>query len=136
MSRVQQFLDSLSNSELAFLYKYKYPTYLDGTQATIKAELNKRHLDDVALSNLVIDSEFNPANTGCLRCNSQYDVRQQLEFTNTNRYTGLDGLAGRAEYTSRVECAVCGYLLYDGNEGVSSTTLWQTLKRMLFRKAK
>ena len=136
MSRVQEFLYSLSNSELAFLYKYKYPTYFDETQATIRTEINRRQLDDHTINNLISDTEFNSANTGCLRCNSRLNVSQQVEFTNTSRYSGLDGLAGRTEYTSRAECAVCGYLLYDGNEGVSPVTFWKTLKRVLFRKQK
>lgn len=136
MSRVQQFLEGLQDYELAFLYKYKYATYFDNTQAAIRQELDKRKLDSFAIDNFVKDIEFNSTNTGCPRCNSKQHLTQQVEFTNTDRYTGLDGLAGRAEYTSRSECAVCGYLLYDGNEAASGSSIWQLLKKVLFPKEK
>lgn len=116
MSKVEAFLSQLQDFELAFLYKYKYPSYLDESQLLIRKEIEKRGLTDDAMKNHVRQYEFNHSNSGCPRCNSLQNISQTVEFNNTNQYTGLDGLAGRTRYTSVVECAVCGWKLSDGND--------------------
>ena len=136
MSAIEKFLKSLNDAELAFLHKYKYPGYFERSQYAIRQEIANRGLSTEKMNSYIEEYEFNVANTGCPRCNSRTTISQQVEFTNTDKYQGMDGLQGRAGYTYNAECAVCGYKLFSGNEGIPSSYFWDALKRFIGWKKK
>lgn len=136
MSAIETFLQSLHDVELAFLYKYKYPGYFDRSKNAVLQELARRSLTAEKMNSYVERYEFNESNTGCPRCNSGAAIVQEVELTNTGRSQGMDGLQGRASYTNTAECAVCGYKLYDGNEGIPSSYIWAAFKRLIGWKKK
>ena len=92
MSSVTVFLESISDCELAFLYAYKYETYLETPQMHVKDALLSRGLDISRIQGYIKEYTFNPANDGCPRCNSQ----KFLE----------DG----------IQCAICEYRITDEEE--------------------
>lgn len=127
MDRITSFLQSLNDQELAFLYRYKYPSYFDDTRQLVDKEVRNRGLSVPQLEELAAKKISNN-NGSCTRCGSvkHFDIAQ--EKWNTNKYEGLDGVLGRLEMTERLECAVCGYLIYDGNE---PRLRWPVWKRVL-----
>lgn len=132
MSRITEFLESLNDAELSFLFKYKYPSYLDNSQIQILKEIEKRNLTPTDQENYIRKYEFNPGNTGCPRCNSAKSISQQVQFYNTSKEKGLDN---SMKYTEIRDCAVCGYNLYDGNEKpAGSLGIWNAITNILFRK--
>ena len=68
---VQQFLDTLSDTELAFLCAFKMSTYLPESKSAIRVELLKRNLGAAEMSSILQKVTFNPNNDGCKRCNSR-----------------------------------------------------------------
>lgn len=134
MSKIADFLSNLNDIELSFLYKYKFNTYLAESQRLIEKELAKRSLDDIKVADYIKGVEFNSSNTGCPRCNSRNIVSQDVQFYNTNRYSGLDN---KMRYTSIKDCAICGFNLYDGNEKpIGDRNIWMLLKKVFFNKQK
>lgn len=71
MQRTADFLASLDDCELSFLYAYKYSTYLPESQKLFDEELLKRRLGKIRIWDYVKKYQFNPENTGCPCCNSQ-----------------------------------------------------------------
>ena len=49
MSRLQEFIDTLEDFELIAFYKYRYDSFMEGSQQKIMAEIEKRglHLDKI-----------------------------------------------------------------------------------------
>lgn len=137
MSRTREFIEGLHDVELAFLYKYKYHTYLEESQAIITQEIDKRGLTQEQMDSYVAKYENKPENVGCPRCNSMLHVSQRVEFYNTSRSQAMNAISGNARregvYTSVDECAVCGYKLFDGNDPSAGFSFFSLLKR-LFRK--
>lgn len=132
MSRIADFLSSLNDVELSFLYKYKFQTYLEESQRLIEKELVKRGLDKLKIADYIKQFEFNPSNNGCPRCNSVNTVSQNVQFYNTNKYSGMDNTM---RYTSVTDCVVCGFNLFDGNEKpIGDRSIWTIIKKLFFSK--
>lgn len=66
-----EFLESLSDSELVFLYVYKYNGYSDVYRKQVDEMLRTRGLDSLSIHKYIDEYTFNPDNTGCPRCNSK-----------------------------------------------------------------
>lgn len=75
MSRFQEFIDSLEDFELLAFYKYRYDTFMEGSQQKIIAEVQKRGLhldkvDDFIAKSKGTDSEIRES-ICCPRCYSR-----------------------------------------------------------------
>lgn len=139
MSVIENFLKSLNDAELAFLHKYKYPGYFERSQYAVKQEIANRGLSTEKMNSYIEQYEFNVANTGCPRCNSENRICQVIEFTkNPPRWSkesmemfDVFLLNRSAPVTQDIECAVCGFQIYNGNEGIPSSYFWDALKRFI-----
>ena len=139
MSAVEIFLKDLHDVELAFLYKYKYPGYFESSQYAVRQEIAKRGLSAEIMNKYIKQYEFNEDNTGCPRCNSKNRIVQVIEFTKNPRKWSkesmemLDVFMGNRSVpvTEDVECAACGFQIYNGNEGTPSSYFWDRLKRLI-----
>jgi len=89
MPQTSQYIKSLQDHELAFLKKYKLKTYLKTTQELILKEIFNRGLQDYELRKMIQEIEFNPANTGCPRCNSQKIRTDTVDISRGNRGGGF-----------------------------------------------
>lgn len=128
MSRIEKILEQFEDFELAFLMKYKFDSYLEGSQKAILAEVNKRQLSKEKIENIVSTIENSSINDEiqhrCPRCKSTKVASDQVEFWNTYNRAGysdeiakMDGLAGRQTYKDKLTCMVCDYVIYDPNQG-------------------
>lgn len=124
--RLKQILDTYEDFELAFLYKYNLKTYLKETEAFVKNYIQKRGLTDDKIQQLIdetskiaIDSNTNK----CARCKSSKIINLNEELINTSfdrnssgYVQALDGAVGRAVFTEKKICSVCGFVIQDFNE--------------------
>lgn len=117
-----EFIKSLSNQELAFLFKYKYDTYLATQKYRISNEIENRNLSAEELRGLIEDCRIEVSNDeenpNCPRCGS-YKLRYQAtEAINTRSNLGsvANGVNGSASYFDSVSCDVCGLIIDDENE--------------------
>lgn len=102
MSRTAEFLASLNDCELSFLYAYKYTTYLPESQKLFDKELQKRRLHPLRIEDYIRKYQFNPGNISCPRCNSSkvlastrclicgYDVRLEEERKKSRFWKVMD----------------------------------------------
>ncbi len=109
MPTTEQFLASLDDFELAFLIRYKAASYLQGSQRKIFEEVKKRELDESSLEQLIKITEFNPANTGCPRCNSMKSYEEKYFAYRRNRV--IDDAINGPTPLFREICSICGYRL-------------------------
>jgi ribosomal protein L37E len=129
LSRIQAFLQSLSDKVLAYLYTYKYAGYFDESRALVDAELKKRGLEQPQIQTYLQEANLSHYDA-CRRCGSRKHMETDIEKWNTSKSGALDGLLGRTSYTQHSECLVCGLVLYDGNEPNAASPLHTRLWRM------
>ena len=136
MKRTQNFLNSLSNHELAFLYRYKYLSYLPNSRKLIDHEITQRNLSVFILENIVNSYESNVpySNHQCFRCGSLKLQIIQENKKYTSRLEGLDAyISNKNPKVDRIECLVCGHVLQDDNH---ETDWWGWLKKRFIKKSK
>lgn len=128
MSKTAAFLESLNDIELSFLYKYRYQSYLAHSQSLVQKEIQRRGLTDEMMDEHVILTEFNKMNTGCTRCNSSKRLTKEVE-----RYAGMNtDFIDSDTHTTDIECVVCGYTIYSGNNELTNLRrLWNIIRRMI-----
>ena len=102
MSKLQEFLDVLSDSELANFYLYRYEQFLKGSKDKIDAELSKRNISKenieiYRLENKVISEDK------CPRCGSNKFYNSTEIETITYSYASVDL---EVDYKT---CLVCLY---------------------------
>lgn len=156
-SRTTNFLDSLSIEELAFFYKYKFPTYSKATKDFILKYFEKEKIDINTLqvlasgeniSKKIIQKE-NPeiAKRMCSRCGStkrEYDgiyvpektITQSREgnnffYSSVDNSTLLYELNKNKEEFGQVRCLVCGLPVHN-NEVIylKNDTFWTKAKKI------
>ena len=134
MSKAKEFIQSLSDVELSFLFKYKYGSYMIYTRKLIDEEILERRLSTSDLE----DMTNGPVAKGwdrCPRCGSKKQVNYQTEITNTGSESigALDGLGGRASYGTVSNCAVCDFSISDPNHE-PEMSIWEALARIFRRR--
>jgi len=75
MSKLQDFIDSLEDFELGAFYKYRFESFMKGSQDKILKELEKRNISIDSIDSLIdknskLDSEVE--NKYCPRCYSKH----------------------------------------------------------------
>ena len=146
MTKLEEILAEYEDFELAFLFKYKYDTYLDYSKKAILAELAKRNLTIEKIELFIEKYENQTINDGilrCPRCLSAKIAKDSVEFWNTYGRSGLaddiaalDGLSGKQTYKDKLTCIVCDYVVHDPNAG-GIIDLPETLSRFfksIFKK--
>jgi hypothetical protein len=68
---IQPFLDTLTDTELAFVYRNRAGMHLPETQAALQRELEKRNMSIRDVKAILKKVTFNKKNVGCARCNTQ-----------------------------------------------------------------
>jgi len=107
MSAFDNFINSLSNAELAIFIRYRYPGFLESSRQKIDSEVKKRKLSSEyleILSNKKIDAEIESEINHCPRCGS------------TRLFVETDFVEKPISEVSSVEigieslrCRLCGY---------------------------
>lgn len=93
---LKDFLASLNDTELSFLFRYKYDTYMEPSQGLVKKEMVKRHLSEDTIDRLIEDTRDNPGNTHCPHCNSdKYVDDGKVRTCAICGKTTLDALVGK-----------------------------------------
>ncbi len=126
MPTTEEFLETLDDTELAFLIKYKASTYMPASQLKILQEIINRGLDEARLNQLIQETESKKTNTGCPRCNSRKSLKEKTEvFRN---YVDLDdAIIGPRTFYNEI-CAICGFKITDMNNS-PPTEIHEFLKR-------
>ena len=135
MTRTEEFLITLSDIELAFLYHYKYLNYLPNSRKLIDQELVKRNLSFLVLENLVNTHKplIQYPNHQCYRCGSSKLQTTQEDKKFTSRLEGIDAVvSNRNLKVDRIECLVCGNILQDDNH---ESNWWEWFKELFKKKS-
>ena len=107
MSKLQEYIESLVNYELGALYKYRFDTFMKGSQEKILKELSKRKLSIDSIDKL-IEENRKPIdeikdNKCCPRCFSRHFYLASEKDNITIRYSTI-------EINNRFKtCLVCLY---------------------------
>lgn len=127
MKTIEDILVDYTDTELAYLYKYQFESYVNTTQAKIKnyifatRKLNQNILDKLIIQNadrIMVDNgaycprcKTNKLRTDqvdwiipVLKSGAEDEQAMQLEIQNGQRYQ-----------KSKTSCNVCGYILHDPN---------------------
>lgn len=125
MGKTKEFLDTLSDHELAFFAKYKLHTYMRDTQQYIKDYIQKRNLNQKTLDQLVTKRTLLYYKKGkcCSRCGTNKLLINNVEWTETYNKPGYpDEIAvgdalfmGKPTYKDEIICNVCDFWLQDPN---------------------
>jgi lipopolysaccharide export system ATP-binding protein len=115
----RDFLQSLSPRELAYLYHYRYAGAGKETQESIDDYLRDNYLSTELLEDIVEKErgkEFPVSGHQCPRCRSfKIEIIEEPKVK-TNKYEGMDAMAGnRPVMVRKTVCNVCGYVLSDPN---------------------
>ena len=100
--RLEDFIQSLTDKELAFFYEYRRTEFIPQSQDKIRSELKNRKLTDTKISEL-ISAVVNKELGGCSRCSSNnfQEIKEtELRSTSYGRY--------EVEINSW-KCRICGY---------------------------
>lgn len=108
MSKLELFLQSLSNSELAFFYKYRYTDFLVGSRAKIDKEIDKRKITKQEIHSFLTNSKcdnikYSKYDLICPRCKSKriiIDEEKKLRF--------LKWISYEKSY-NKYTCQICLY---------------------------
>lgn len=127
-------LDTYEDFELAFLYQYRLDTYMNDTQTSVKDYIkNKRGLTDEKIRELIDEIArlpVNPDGDRCPRCKSSKIKSDREELTNTSYNwdpAAIDGVFGKATYTQKKICSVCGFVIKDDNNFNENKPLYKKL---------
>ena len=126
MSKIDEFLSELSETELAYFAKFKLKTYMPETQKKIENHIEKKGLSAEKIEKLIAENtqQFESIDKEiCPRCGSQNLLKRKVEWTNTidkpfngdDEVAALDGLYGRATFKDEISCNICGFWIEDPN---------------------
>lgn len=125
MSRITDFLETLSDHELTYFAKYKVHTYMRESQEEIRNFLKERNITDEKIK--ALDSRKGLyAKTNqikiCPRCGSKKRLINNVLWTDNFAKAGLgddiatmDAFVGRTTHKDEIICNVCDYWLQDPN---------------------
>lgn len=129
MSKLQEFLDELSNYELLKFHEYRYEQFLKSSKDKIDAEFDKRNLKKSDVENVTFKKEdFHEE--ACPRCaSSKFYVATEIESM-TYRYASVD-----IEVDYRT-CLVCLYSEKDdiNDDGVHFVGFIGFIRKLINRK--
>ena len=142
MKKIDDILKDFSDYELAMFVTYRQNQYMQGTQEKIKAYLTERKLTDSEINILTANKPEPPLDEKihCSRCNSVKLIRTRVKWEIPAFRAGYEDEAalwnelvkGEATYKDKVECFVCGNILYDPNN--EKRTFIQRLADIIFDK--
>jgi hypothetical protein len=127
MSKIDEFLSELNETELAYFAKFKLKTYMQETQKEIEKHIENKGLSAEKIEKLIAENTQqlkSNAKEICPRCGSQNLLKRKVEWTNTidkpfngdDEVAALDGLAGKATFKEEISCNVCGFWIEDPNQ--------------------
>ncbi|MCD4794111.1 MAG: hypothetical protein K8R54_12805 [Bacteroidales bacterium] len=115
MSKVDTFLKSLLDHELAYLYKYRFDTYMKLTQDKIRHEVSSRGLTRIDIDRILTEKsneEYNPESKEiiCPNCKSTKFFNEEVSKTNLE-YQEINVLLfediDRVDKQMNFFCAIC-----------------------------
>ncbi|MEO8254830.1 MAG: hypothetical protein ABI554_10645 [Flavobacterium sp.] len=125
MGKTKDFLDTLSDHELAFFAKYKQHTYMRDTQEDIKNYILERNLTQKAIDQFIAQpTQLYYENAECCsRCGTDKLLINNVQWTQThqkhnygNEFIFKDSLYnGDVIYKDEIICNVCDFWLEDPN---------------------
>lgn len=119
-TKIDSFLNSINDVELAFLFHFNFNTYLKGSQLKILDEIQKRNLSQSKINYIIKEIQFNkkyiPENGFyCPRCFSKKLYTRKIPLDHQS-----DAVAFMPEsYQNGIEtkdisiCQVCGFNLFE-----------------------
>jgi hypothetical protein len=120
MNKSSNFIESLSDEELAVLRTYKYDSYLAHSKGLIEGELDRRNITSTDVSILCEKTIGKKHSHGCPRCGSYH--LSIIEVGSVKSPGGaafglgiVSYLTGNAKKSTgqRKECQICGLVLSD-----------------------
>jgi hypothetical protein len=127
MKKTEDILNDFSDYEIAVFKKHKLSEYLESTQKSIRNYIiDTRGLSDDKINELYTHvPELNKADkrVHCPRCKSYKLIVTRVKWNIPAFRAGYEDEAaswkeittGKATYKDKVECFVCGHVLYDPN---------------------
>lgn len=117
MSKVQQFLDELTDNELLGFFHFRYSEFLQGSKDKIDAEIQKRRLNVEAFDPSVARSDHSDEKN-CPRCGSSKFYNSTEIETITYSYASVDI---KTDYKTCLVCLYCEEkdVGFNGNRNVS-----------------
>ena len=127
MSKIEDILSDFSDYELAVFYKSKLCQYMSETQNRITFYVNiSRGLNDPMIEKLIAQKPVTSSvekSIKCPKCNSRKLLKTRVKWIIPAFKVGYsDEMAswkelttGEATYKDRIECIVCGHVLFDPN---------------------
>ncbi len=115
----KDFLQSLTTREIAFLHHYRYPSFRKETQEIVDGFLDENYLKKDFLDSIVRQENglvHTIAPNQCPRCRSfKIEITEEPKV-HTNKYEGMDAMAGgKPAMVQKTVCNVCGYVIDDPN---------------------
>ena len=125
MGKTKDFLDTLSDHELAYFAKYKLHTYMRDTQQDIKEYIQKRNLSQKSIDQYITKPTllYYEKSLCCHRCGSDKLLINNVQWTQTHQKHnyGNDFIFQNDLYTEdviykdEIICNVCDFWLEDPN---------------------
>ncbi len=103
MSKLQEFLDALTDRELVNFYTYRYVQFIKGSREKIDAELRKRGITQADFARITAETPPSIGNT-CPRCGSEKFYNSTEIETVTFQYTSVDF---EVDYRTCLVCLYC-----------------------------
>jgi len=127
MDKINNILSGFTDYELAVFRRYKLKEYMTDTQNIIIDYIkNKRNLDEHKLESLIAEKpvvEKSGNSVHCPNCHSKKLLKTKVKWRIPAFRAGYEDeyaswkelTTGQATYKDKVECFVCGHVLYDPN---------------------
>ncbi len=124
MSKTLEFLNSLTDRELAYFSKFKLHKYSKYTQDDIKEFLKIKNFSEEKINSLIPSGRYaeNNQTKQCPQCGSKKLLINNVQWTETYGKIGWEddkavakGFSGKITYKDEVICNVCDYWLQDPN---------------------
>ena len=125
-------LSELEDFELAFIYKYRYDSFLEKTKNLIIRELESRNLKENQINSLINsrleESKKKPAEDKvirCPRCTTQKIFDYYIEVDDTSDSNVINSYVGKGitRKIKKKECIICGYSIPKKNS-------WWSIRRI------
>jgi hypothetical protein len=103
MSKLQEFLDVLTDRELVNFHTYRYVQFLKGSREKIDAELRKRGITQADFARITAEAPPSRGNV-CPRCGSEKFYNSTEIETVTYQYASVDF---EVDYRTCLVCLYC-----------------------------
>ncbi len=114
----REFLGSLSQEELAFMMKFKYPGLGTASKQLVDEYLASLELSPASLITVALRVAGPPVEGRCPRCGSSKLLKTMEAKVDTRRNEALSAATGgQVPMVEKIVCRVCDFVISDPNKG-------------------